>query len=147
MEYMTIQKAVEVWGISARRIQKLCGEGRLENAKKFGRQWAIPTNAERPFDARLKSGKYVKRPVCTDTCGKGTDIQMSINNKRSGIKPDDVLANINYTELAALIDVSMRDHLKAFTQMDGVGWTDYEEMNSVSGSAMTGSRLRTYRKM
>lgn len=45
------------------------------------------------------------------------------------------------------VDVSMRDHLKAFIQMDGVGWTDYEEMNSASGSAMTGSRLRTYRKM
>lgn len=52
-----------------------------------------------------------------------------------------------FPRVAIGIDVSMRDHLKAFLQMDGVGWTNYEEMNSASGSAMTGSRLRTYRKM
>lgn len=45
------------------------------------------------------------------------------------------------------IDVTFRDHLKAFTQMDGAGWTDYEAMNAASGSDMTGSRLRTYRKL
>lgn len=52
-----------------------------------------------------------------------------------------------FPKVAIDIDVSMRDHLKAFMQMDGVGWTNYEEMNSASSSAMTGSRLRTYRKM
>lgn len=132
MEYMTIQEAAEVWGISARRIQKLCGEGRLENAKKFGRQWAIPTNVERPFDARLKSGKYVKRPVCTDTCGKGTDIQMSINNKRSGIKPDDVLANINYTELAALIPNETYDFVDFFCGAGGMSY-GFHKMAELTG--------------
>ena len=63
MEYMTIQDAAKLWGISERRIQVLCAEGRLEGALKFGRQWAIPTNIDKPDDARIKSGKYIKHEV------------------------------------------------------------------------------------
>lgn len=60
MEFMTIQEAANKWGISSRRIQVLCSEGRLPGAIKFGRQWAIPTDVEKPNDARIKSGKYIK---------------------------------------------------------------------------------------
>lgn len=50
-------------GISERRIQVLCTNGRLEGATKFGRQWAIPENTEKPDDARIKSGKYIKQDI------------------------------------------------------------------------------------
>lgn len=60
MEYITIQEASEKWKITSRRIQVLCSEGRLEGAKKFGRQWAIPADLEKPEDARIKTGKYRK---------------------------------------------------------------------------------------
>lgn len=60
MEYITIQEASQRWGITSRRIQVLCTEGRLEGAVKFGRQWAIPANLKKPEDARIKSGKYMK---------------------------------------------------------------------------------------
>lgn len=60
MEYMTIQEASEKWGITCRRIQVLCAEGRIPNSIKFGRQWAIPTDVEKPNDARIKNGKYIK---------------------------------------------------------------------------------------
>ena len=60
MEYMTIQEASDKWNISARRIQVLCSSGRLCGAVKFGRQWAIPCNVDKPIDARTKSGKYIK---------------------------------------------------------------------------------------
>ena len=62
MEYMTIQVASEKWGISERRIQTLCTTGRLDGAQKFGRQWAIPADVEKPLDARIKSGRYIKDP-------------------------------------------------------------------------------------
>lgn len=61
MEYMTIQEAADRWGITERRIQVLCASGRLEGVTKFGRQWAIPADAEKPDDARIKSGKYIKQ--------------------------------------------------------------------------------------
>ena len=60
MEYLTIQEVAEKWGITTRRIQVLCSEGRLPGAKKFGRQWAIPADIEKPNDARIKTVKYVK---------------------------------------------------------------------------------------
>lgn len=60
MEYMTIQEASEKWEISERRIQVLCTSGRLSGAVKFGRQWAIPASIEKPIDARIRSGKYIK---------------------------------------------------------------------------------------
>lgn len=60
MEYMTIQEAAVKWEITCRRVQVLCAEGRLEGAVKFGRQWAIPADLEKPGDARIKSGKYIK---------------------------------------------------------------------------------------
>jgi hypothetical protein len=60
VEYITIQEAAEKWGITSRRIQVLCVQGRLEGAVKFGRQWAIPANLKKPEDARIKSGKYMK---------------------------------------------------------------------------------------
>jgi excisionase family DNA binding protein len=60
VEYITIQEAAAKWGITSRRIQVLCAEGRLDGAVKFGRQWAIPADIEKPDDARIKSGKYRK---------------------------------------------------------------------------------------
>lgn len=58
--YLKISEVAQKWGIKARRINTLCLEGRIEGAVKFGTTWAIPENAEKPKDARIKSGKYVK---------------------------------------------------------------------------------------
>ena len=60
MEYMTIQEAARKWRISSRRIQVLCSENRINGAVKFGRQWAIPVETEKPLDARINTGKYIK---------------------------------------------------------------------------------------
>lgn len=64
-KYMTIKEASEKWGIGDRRINTLCLEGRVAGAMKFGREWAIPRNAQKPNDARIKSGEYIKRKVGT----------------------------------------------------------------------------------
>lgn len=60
MEYMTIKEAAEKWGISVRRVQTICNEGMVEGTIKFGGVWAIPINATKPIDKRIKSGKYLK---------------------------------------------------------------------------------------
>ena len=60
MNYMTIKEAVEKWKISERRIQELCVLDRVPGVTKFGRAWAIPVDAEKPVDQRVKSGKYIK---------------------------------------------------------------------------------------
>ena len=58
--YIKIQEASAKWGISERRINTLCLEGRIEGTEKFGNAWAIPEDAEKPSDGRIKSGKYIK---------------------------------------------------------------------------------------
>lgn len=63
MAFMTIQEAAKKWNITERRVQVLCNSGRLEGATKFGRQWAIPAELEKPDDARIKSGKYIKKGI------------------------------------------------------------------------------------
>lgn len=60
MDYMTIREASEKWNLSVRRVQTICNEGMVEGVVKFGREWAIPKDAERPSDKRIKSGNYVK---------------------------------------------------------------------------------------
>lgn len=60
MEYLSIRQTSEKWGISTRRIQILCSEERIPGAVRIGYSWAIPKDAEKPRDARIKSGKYVK---------------------------------------------------------------------------------------
>lgn len=60
MEYMTIQEAAGLWNLSVRRVQAICIEGRIPGTIKFGRSWAIPKDAVKPVDNRIKSGKYVK---------------------------------------------------------------------------------------
>lgn len=56
--YMSINEVAEKWGISPRRVRVLCTGGRIKDAAKLGREWAIPTDAERPADKRVVTGKY-----------------------------------------------------------------------------------------
>lgn len=61
MGYLSISQTAEKWGISGRRIQRLCAEGRIPGATKIGSYWAVPDDAEKPRDERIKSGKYIKK--------------------------------------------------------------------------------------
>lgn len=63
MGYLSIRQTSEKWNVSARWINDLCSEGRIPSAMKIGSYWAIPENAERPRDARIKTGKYIKDAV------------------------------------------------------------------------------------
>ncbi|WP_019227165.1 helix-turn-helix domain-containing protein [Sedimentibacter sp. B4] len=58
MDFITIKDAADSWGVSPRRVQLLCANKRIDGAVKFGRDWAIPKDAEKPTDARIKSGNY-----------------------------------------------------------------------------------------
>lgn len=52
--YMTASCAAKKWSISQRRVQILCAEGRIKGVFKLGDAWAIPKDAEKPSDARVK---------------------------------------------------------------------------------------------
>lgn len=65
MKYLSVRQTSERWGISTRRIQILCCEGRIPGAVRIGYAWAIPDDEPKPKDARIKSGKYIKQPKDT----------------------------------------------------------------------------------
>ena len=55
LEYISAPEAAKKWGISERRVQKLCEEKRIPGVAKFSRMWLIPKDAEKPVDGRRKS--------------------------------------------------------------------------------------------
>ncbi len=57
MDYMNIEEASKKWGLSARSIQMLCSNGRVEGAVRMSRVWMIPKNARKPADGRTKAAK------------------------------------------------------------------------------------------
>lgn len=60
MDYITIKEASDKWGLSVRRVQTLCSDEQIAGAIRFSGVWAIPSEAARPVDHRIKTGKYIK---------------------------------------------------------------------------------------
>ena len=54
MEYMSCPEAAKKWGISERRVQRLCEDARIS---KIGYMWLIPKAADKPVDKRQKQNK------------------------------------------------------------------------------------------
>ena len=64
--YISIREASYRWGVSERRVNQYCAEGRIPGASRFGRSWAIPENAEKPS---AKSGT-----VSTNTMAEALNV-------------------------------------------------------------------------
>lgn len=52
LDYISVKEAAEKWGISERRVQKLCEGNRIEGVVRFGHTWMIPRKAEKPANQR-----------------------------------------------------------------------------------------------
>ena len=52
MGIMSAKEAADKWGISQRRVAVLCADNRIPKAKIMGNMWIIPTDAQKPADAR-----------------------------------------------------------------------------------------------
>ena len=59
MEYLNITATAEKWGISPRRLQTLCANGKVEGATRFGKAWMIPKTTQKPIDGRTKASKEI----------------------------------------------------------------------------------------
>lgn len=55
LDYISVKEAAEKWGISERRVHKLCADNRIDGVVRFGYVWAIPKDAEKPADKRIKT--------------------------------------------------------------------------------------------
>ena len=48
MEYVSVAKMAEKWGISERSVRNYCANGRIRDSKLIGKTWYIPENAQKP---------------------------------------------------------------------------------------------------
>jgi LuxR family maltose regulon positive regulatory protein len=53
LNYISVREAAENWGISERRVQKLCEQDRVPGAQRFGHFWMLPEDSQKPEDRRL----------------------------------------------------------------------------------------------
>lgn len=51
MEMMTVKEASEKWGVTPRRVQGLCKEGKIKGVTRWERNWMIPRHAVLPGSA------------------------------------------------------------------------------------------------
>lgn len=63
MEYISVLEAAQKWGITERRVQKLCEENRIPGVIKFSRIWLIPRDAEKPKDSHCTKNKVIYEPI------------------------------------------------------------------------------------
>ena len=48
MEYVSVAKMAEKWGLSERSVRNYCANGRIQDCKLIGKTWYIPENAQKP---------------------------------------------------------------------------------------------------
>ena len=54
---LSCREMAQVWGVSERRVGQYCAEGRVAGARKVGKSWVIPADAEKPADPRRSKSK------------------------------------------------------------------------------------------
>lgn len=91
-----------MWGISVRRINALCNEGRIRGARKIAGAWMLPSDVEKPCDARIKSGKYIdwrnKPNMISD------DFERNIKNLKGTFSVENMTISDNAVENLKRID-------------------------------------------
>ena len=58
--YTTVKDIAEKWNVKPRTVQIMCTDGKIPGAVKFGRDWAIPVDSNRPSDRRYVTSRNKK---------------------------------------------------------------------------------------
>ena len=69
-DYLSLREAAQKWGVSERRINQYCTEGRIAGAQRIGKAWAIPSNAQKPGDPRRMRQQRKIPPLLTSAGGR-----------------------------------------------------------------------------
>ena len=83
MQYLSVKETAIRFSISERRVQKLCEEGRIEDAQMISGVWVIPENASKPIDERSAVVNTEEYMSLTEVCEL---LSVSIATGRNWIK-------------------------------------------------------------
>jgi DNA-binding CsgD family transcriptional regulator len=61
MNYIKVKEAAEKWGVTARRVQDLCKQGKIPGAQLWERTWMLPADAQYPTKEEVKSNLPMPR--------------------------------------------------------------------------------------
>jgi excisionase family DNA binding protein len=59
LDYISVQRAAEQWGISDRRVRVLCEQGKIPGVVRDGRLYLIPSGSVKPADGRRMRHKEI----------------------------------------------------------------------------------------
>lgn len=129
MDYITAREAAEKWGVSERRINQYCTQGRIPGAERFGGAWAIPAGAEKPGDPRKQKTQAAPpsaekapellpgfMPLMNTPFRPGT-CKEAIARMEAGPKKDIALAEYHY--FSGQAERAMQETERYLTSSDG----------------------------
>ena len=103
MGYLTAKQFSEIWGITERRIIKLCSENRISGAIKNGMVWEIPEETLKPSDRRSNIYKYInveKRILIVNCIKEIEQYLLELLNKSGYIAEFKKFEEINLNEIS-----------------------------------------------
>lgn len=63
MQYMNVKQAAQKWGVTTRRVQDLCKQGKICGAQRWERSWMLPVDADYPIPkTHVKVGYHLPMP-------------------------------------------------------------------------------------
>lgn len=127
--YLSVREAAEKWGVSERRINQYCSEGRIPGAEKIGKAWVIPADADKPGDPRKRKNQSVSHkppnapelfpgfmPLLNTRFEPGHCME-TIEKMKAGAKKDIAMAEYRY--FSGQAEKAMQDTEVYLTSTDG----------------------------
>lgn len=91
MDYLSVKETASKFGLSERRVQKLCETQRIEGANMVSGVWLIPDNAKKPIDERVtvsfESDEFVTLKELCD------DLSISLATGKNWVKLGKIVPN------------------------------------------------------
>ena len=87
MKYLSITQTAERWGISTRRIQILCGEGRVPGAIRIGSVWGIQRTQRSRRTRESRTGSISRSPPKTKNEPQIISATLTRNRGRYSVAP------------------------------------------------------------
>ena len=100
MDLITVKEAAAKWGVTPRRVQGLCKEGKIKGATRWERTWMIPAHAVLPSSAK---GEEPKLPMPR----KSPFLDMTDIYNKAGSADDSIRMLENNPEAHALLEAQI----------------------------------------
>ncbi len=137
MDYVTIKKASEKWGISTRRVQDLCKSGAVAGAVLWERTWMIPKDAEKPADRRRKDAPEQKPVIIPN---KNSFMSLTNTYKVPGTA-EKVLKSFEDELERDIFEMQLRFYQGNFEESRRIGLRYLQEEAGLHQRATVGSHL------